>query len=302
MDKSRFEAKIEDLLEGVPESLPVWEALTQWGTQRAIAQVNYEVATADKDKQSDFVAALDWMVYWIMRYVPDPDGTIAFGDEANEWPDMDEAWTVAKKHGQVKNLLQGVKSELLKYEYDHGRIRLPYNGHPELALLGRSLAIREATEGFGFKPNMPDLGRWLVKTEGQENWFGTPHPVRKQVRESARSLAATAPPYLPTETPTPIDGATLGNLGKYWNELMAISLYHFFAMQHTGEPDRTVYVREEFVRHMSSIAGIPEKAVGKITDSLTTTKSYAADPKSPAVHNPQLTPIVEVDSGLFSGE
>lgn len=297
MDQSEFEAKIAGFLKNVPESLPLWEALRPWGARRAIAQMNYEATVAEGDEQSALVSALPWMVYWAMKYVSDSNGGIMFPTANDTWPDMDDAWTVAKKHNQVRSLLQGVISGLLEYEYVNGQVRLPYNGHPELDLLDKSLRYMEVT-AFP-RPIMLELGQWLVETEGRKSWFNTPRQVQQQVRGAALSLAGNAPAYLPLETATPINGVNLRALGKYWTELMAISLYDFYAMQRARRPTQMVYVRKKFVRHMSRVAEISQEAAGKITASLTITKSDASDPQWHSANIPGLTPLVEVNGGLF---
>lgn len=91
----------------------------------------------------------------------------------------------------------------------------------------------------------------------------------------------------------------LGDLDKYWNEISAISLYDYWIMQATASPGRVVYSRKKFVADMAKSADISRQSADEITNRLTMNKDYASAPDSDAVHNPQLTPIVEFEGGLF---
>ena len=287
---------LESLLENIPKSLALWQQLGRGDPQRAIADINYEAFRPGlfDSEDGERLDALAWMVYWLMRYGHNPQSSIQREGSLDALPGMKEAWSVAKNHRKVRDVLAGVKSDLLSCEHRDGHIYLSYAGqHPELDLLVRSLRHSEV-------PEMPelimlDLGEWLEDTGGTKTWFETPSKVQEQVRKAVESLADTAPSYMPEETDTPIGSVTLGHLSRYWKELWAISLYHHYAMQRTGSPNRTVFGYKTFVRHMSGVSGVSECDAGKITDHLTMTR----DDASGTVHNPQLTPIVEVNGRLF---
>lgn len=86
MDRSEFEVKVAGLLESVPGSLPLWEALGKWGAQQAIAQVNYRTAIVESGGPAALFAALPWMVYWILRFVPELDGRTGLSYESINGP------------------------------------------------------------------------------------------------------------------------------------------------------------------------------------------------------------------------
>ena len=290
--------RLKSLIENVSMSLSLWKQLGQGDPQRAIADANYEAVRPELSgvEAQRRVGALPWMVYWLMRYGHNPQ-TAGQGDESFDvLPGIDRAWSVAKNHSYMKNLLEGVKSGLLMCESQGDRIRLSYAGNRELDLLDQWLKISEPPPGR--LPNMLDLGEWLNESGGTRIWSKTPMKVQQQVRRAARSLTSSALPYLPAETKTPM-GVTLCDLGRYWNELVATTMYHYYAMRHARLPNRLTYTRKKLVRHMSRVAKLPEGAAERITDSLTMTRSYASGPDSAAEHDPQLTPIVEFDSGLF---
>ncbi len=113
-----------------------------------------------------------------------------------------------------------------------------------------------------------------------------------------RHAKSQIPPYLNPTLRTPI-GVNLGDLDKYWNEISAISLYDYWIMQATASPGRVVYSRKKFVADMAKSADISRQSADEITNRLTMNKDYASAPDSDAVHNPQLTPIVEFEGGLF---
>ena len=175
---TEFEDRVEVLLERAPESLPIWEELRSVGSRRAIAQVNHAAAArmfVHNAPLDGTLGALGWMVYWIMRYVPISTGGPIPYDVSSIRAGLDDAWSVAQKHGHIKDLLAAMRCELLQYERQQGRIRLLYNGCPERALLDDNRTARSRTSGeyipdLPIKPHSPNQKR-LRETRGDSGWF-----------------------------------------------------------------------------------------------------------------------------------
>ena len=154
-------------------------------------------------------------------------------------PGMDEAWSVAKQHKIVKGLLSEVRHGVRGYEYKEGLVHLPYNGSPELCLLDSCLRLMAGLglSDYALGPHLYPLIRYAEGGNAAPWWFGVPRHIRDTVRQTIRYLGSQTPPYLEPGFLTPM-GVTLGDLGKYWHELSAISLYHLHVMQSKGAPSR----------------------------------------------------------------
>ena len=302
MDKAEFEEKVKELLERVPEALPLWGQLGRDDPQRAIADANYEAIPpglphSEVNEQMD---ALAWMVYWLMRFGHSPQANIRREGPLSALPGTDEAWSVAKQHKKVKGLLSEVRHGVRGYEYKQGLVHLPYNGHPELCLLDGCLRLMAglALSEFSLGTYLDPLNRYTEGGKAAPWWFGAPRHVREAARQAIRYVGNHIPPYLDPGFLTPI-GVTLGDIRKYWTELSAISLYHLHVMQSKRAPSRFRFSREKLVAHLARKAEISQEAAEEITERLTMSRQYASNPGSAAVYNPQLTPLVQVEDEVF---
>lgn len=302
MDKLDFEEKVEELLERVPEALLLWGQLGSDDPQRAIADINYEAVPPglSHSEVSERLDALAWIVYWLLRYGHNPQTDIRREGPLSALPGMDEAWSVAKQHKRMKGLLSEVRHGVRGYEYKEGLVHLPYNGSPELCLLDGCLRLMAglALSDYALGLYLGPLIRYAGGGKAAPWWFGAPRHVRDTVRQAIAYLGSQVPPYLDPGFLTPM-GVTLGKLGKYWHELSAMSLYHLYVMQSKGAPSRFRYSRARLVTHLARRAEISPAAAEEITERLTMSRCYVSTPDSPAVHNPQLTPLVRMKSEMF---
>ena len=299
---SKLVKTLQCLIKSVPKSLLLWEQLGRRDPQRAVAEANYQ-AIRPGLSHSELInrsRALPWMVYWLMLYGHSPPLDKPRIDPFSALPGTDEAWSVATQHKGVKNLLSQVQFGLRGYECKDKLIRLPYCGHPELALLDGCLRLRKGLGSADSPPN-PHLRPLVTYTESSKaptSWFRAPHHIQNAARQAISYVKRHIPPYLDLAISTPI-GVTLGELAEYWHELSAISLYDFWVMQGIRSPSRVVHGRRKFVAHMAEATGISQEAADVITKRLTMSHSYVSTSNSAAFHNPQLTPLVQVEGGLF---
>ena len=302
MDKAEFEEKVKELLERVPEALPLWGQLGRDDPQRAIADANYEALPPglSHSEVNERMDALAWMVYWLMRFGHSPRANIRREGPLSALPGTDEAWSVAKKHKKIKGILSEVRHGVRGYEYKQGLVYLPYNGHPELCLLDGCLRLMAglALSEFSLGSYLDPLNRYIEGGRAAPWWFGAPRHVREAARQAIRYVGNHIPPYLDLGFLTPI-GVTLDDLRKYWTELSAIGLYHLHLMQSKRAPSRFRFKREQLVAHLARKAEISQEAAEEITERMTMSRQYASNPDSAAVHNPQLTPLVQLEDEVF---
>ena len=293
--------ELERLLERVPNSIPLWDHLGRGDPQSAIAEASYEAIRPGLPLKdiSGRSAALAWVVYWLMRYGHGPRSRNQRVDSLSLLPGFVEAWSLAEHHKSVKDLLSQVEFGVRGYEHKDGVIRLPYNGHPGLALLEKYLTLKAGVDlNLSLNPYVDAIAEYAESAEATKDWFRSPSHIRDLVRKATGHAKSQIRPYLNPTLSTPI-GVALGDLEKFWNEISAISLYDYWIMQATSSPSRTVYSRKKFVADMAKAVDISRQSADEITKRLTLSKDYASAPDSAAVHNPQLTPIVEFEGGLF---
>ncbi len=199
----------------------------------------------------------------------------------------------------MKDYLSQVVFGVRAYEHQDCLIRLAYNGQPGLALLSKYLTYKAGVDlNLSLNPYVDALAEYAESAAASRNWFRSPSQIRNLARKATDHVKGPIRPYLDPTLQTPI-GVTLGDLEKYWNEISAISLYDFWIMQAKESPNRFIHIREKFVGNMARAAEISRESADEITKTLTLNKDNAQDPDSAAVHNPQLTPIVEFEGGLF---
>ena len=174
-------------------------------------------------------------------------------------------------------------------------IRLPYKGTPGLALLTQYLTLKAGVDlNLSLNPYVEVIAEYAESAEATRGWFRSPSSIKDFARRATNHANSQIRPYLNPTLSTPI-GVTLADLEKFWNEISAISLYDYWIMQGRASPTRIVYPRRKFVADMARTVDMSQQAADEITKRLTLSKDRA----SAAVHNPQLTPIVEFEGGLF---
>ena len=294
---------VECLIEEVPKSLPVWTQLGKADPQAAIAEANYEPVRLSLESSVEPVAeereALGWMVNWLALHGHNPRTCITRVGVLNELPAMKEAWSVAKQHKKVKDLLSEVRCGVRGVEYRVDAIHLPYRGQPDLRLLQDRLSWMHARSFLdNHLPDLDPIHEYASGDRVPAPWFKAPLAIRTLARKVSRYISGQVPSYVNPKLATPL-GVTLGELINYWNELTAISLYGFFVMLNTRSPTRVVYKRRRFLCDMAREAEISDQAADQVTKALTINSQYTSAPDLVAVHNPQLKPLVQLDSGLF---
>ncbi len=300
---SGFVKDFECLIERVPKELPVWGQLGRGDPLDAIAEANYEpgrLLSGKSFKQAnEHREALGWMVYWLTRYGNGSQARTAREYSLNDLSGIEEAWSVAKLHKKVKDLLSEVRCGVRGVEYEDDAIRLPYERHPDLGLLQEALPLMHAGELLNFPfPNLEPMWNYFHGGKVERLWFRAPAAIRTVARQASRQISRQGPSYVDPGLQTPI-GVTLGELINYWNELSAISLYDHTVMQRTKSPSRVVYPRRQFVLHMAKEAGISQQEADEITAKLTINRRGNSTHDRVAQHNPQLRPFVQVEGGLF---
>ena len=299
---SRFVRDLECLIGRVPKELPLWGQLGRGDPQHAIAEANYEPGQhyGESPKQAnEHREALGWMVYWLTRYGNTSQTRTARRRSLHDLSGIEEAWSVAKLHRTVKDLLAEVRCGVRGVEYEDDAIRLPYVRHPDLGLLQEALLLMHVEELLNFPfPNLEPMWKYFHGDKVERLWFRAPAAIRTFARKVSCQISRQGPSYLDPGLETPI-GVTLGELINYWNELSAISLYDHTVMQRTKSPSRVVYARRKMVSHMAKVAGMSQQEADEITKALTINSHGNSTPDLVAQHNPQLRPFVQVEDGLF---
>ena len=178
---SGFVKDLECLIERVPKELPVWGQLGRGDPLGAIAEANYEpgrLLFGKSFKQAnEHREALGWMVYWLTRYGNGSQARTARECSLNDLSGIEEAWSVAKRHKKVKDLLSEVRCGVRGVEYEDDAIRLPYERHPDLGLLQEALPLMHAGELLNFPfLNLEPMWNYFHGGKVERLWFRAPPP------------------------------------------------------------------------------------------------------------------------------
>ena len=110
---SGFVKDLECLIERIPKELPVWRQLGRGDPQCAIAESNHEPGRLLFGKSSKQAnerrEALSWIVHWLTRYGHSSQARAARESSLNDLSGIEEAWSAAKVHKKVKDLLSEVR-------------------------------------------------------------------------------------------------------------------------------------------------------------------------------------------------
>ncbi len=149
--------------------------------------------------------ALSWIVYWLTRYGHSSQARAARESSLNDLSGIEEAWSVAKVHKKVKDLLSEVRCGVRDVEYEDDTIRLPYRRHPDLGLLQEALLLIHAGELLNFPfPDLEPLWNYLGGGNVARSWFRAPHAIRTVARQASRQISRQGPSYVDPGLRTPI--------------------------------------------------------------------------------------------------
>ena len=197
---SRFVKGLDCLIERVPKELPLWGQLGRGDPRCAIAEANYEpgrLLGKSSKQANEHREALGWMVYWLTRYGHSSQGRAARQSSLNDLSGVEEAWSVAKLHKKVKDLLSEVRCGVRGVEYEDDAIRLPYRRHPDLGLLQDALPSMHTGELLNFPfPDLEPLWSYFNGGKVARSWFRAPHAIRTVARQVSRQISKQGPSYV----------------------------------------------------------------------------------------------------------
>lgn len=268
--------QFEAYLESYPPTMPCWRYPGKGGAPTVIAGLNYSATHRDAStplRIADMQNAVATAAGWTMRYMSRQPG-----EQMGEF-DREDLWHTAVTYHKLRNHLTEVRDGRRGFKSRGRRVRLPYNGDPELYGLAVWLDLADifkpSDQGERFVGHLgeavPVVEEWHQASGGGVTWFCAPEEIRDRLRTASDALLAATPTYLPADTATG-RGYSLGMALAYWRELSSLATYNHLAMSMGSQHKATVapeFPRQVFIEEIARSAGIPVTAAEAITTLLT---------------------------------